>query len=185
MICFRHTRYRTPLRTSFQAQTRPGRYHRCDELEPTQYLCLHPLGPHAEALRFFDARTVDDARALDLRTWAVSIPDDGLVEIPYAEAWVTDDYAACQDLADTLREAGHRGAIVPSAALPGTRNVVLFGGRVTSPWLARELRPLEALASITGEHGAALATLTRVARFRGMPHPGADFEFAEPSWSYA
>ena len=185
MICFRQTRYRTPLRTSFQAQTRPGRYHRGDELEPPQYLCLHPLGPHAEALRFFDARTVEDARALDLRTWAVEIPDDGLAEIPFDAALVADDYTACQDLADRLRAAGHRGAVVPSAALPGTRNVVLFGGRVTSPWLAREVRPLEARASITGEHGTALATLVRVARFRGMPHPGAGFQFAEPSWSYA
>jgi hypothetical protein len=135
-------------------------------------------------LRFFDARTADDARALDLRTWAIDVPADGLVEIPYDDAWVADDYAACQGLADTLRTAGHAGAIVPSAALPGTRNVVLFGGRVTSPWLAREVRPLEARASITGEHGAALAALTCVARFRGMPHPGMDFEFAEPSWSY-
>jgi hypothetical protein len=135
-------------------------------------------------LRFFDARTVDDARALDLRTWAVVVTDDAFVEIPYADAWVADDYAACQDLADTLRAAGHHGAIVPSAALPGTRNVVLFGGHVTSPWLAHELRPFEARASITGEHSAALATLTRIARFRGMHHPGANFEFAEPDWSY-
>jgi len=131
------------------------------------------------------ARTVDDAHALDLRTWAIDVPDDDFVEISYDDAWVADDYAACQELADTLRASGRAGAIVPSAALPGTRNVVLFGGRVTSPWLAREVRPLEARASITGEHGAALAALTRVARFRGMPHPGADFEFAEPDWSYA
>ena len=84
MICYRHCEYRTPLRTSFQPQARPGRYHRGTEPEPTQYLCLHPLGPHAEALRAFDARTPADARALDLRTWAVEVPTDELVEVPFA-----------------------------------------------------------------------------------------------------
>jgi hypothetical protein len=183
VICFRQARYRTPLRTSFQAQARPGRYHRGDEPEPTQYLCLHPLGPHAEAMRFLDARTVEAVAALRLRTWAVALPDDELTEIPYADAWVADDHAACRDLADTLREAGHRGAIVPSAALPGTKNVVLFGGRITSPWSQVRLGTLEVRASITGERGEALRSLIELVRFRGMPHPGAVFRFAEPSWA--
>lgn len=183
MICFRHARYRTPLRTSFQSQQTEGRYHRGTEPEPTQYLCLHPLGPHAEAMRLFDARSVDEARQLDLRTWAVHVPDEGLVEVTFAEAWVSDDYAACQNLADALRGAGHAGAIVPSAALPGTRNVVLFGGRVAAPYELVDLRPFELRASITGEHGSGLASLVRLVRFRGMPHPGADVEFREPSWA--
>lgn len=183
MICFRQSSYRTPLRTSFQAQQRPGRYHRGVEPEPTQYLCLHPLGPHAEALRFFDARTVDAARALDLRTWAVHVPEDGLTEVPFDEALVADDYAACQELAETLRASGRAGAIVPSAALPGTRNLVLFGGRVTAPYEQVELRGAELRASITGEHGSALASLVALVRFRGTPHPGAGFEIREPSWA--
>jgi len=183
VICFRQSRYRTPLRTTFQAQTRPGRFHRGTEPEPTQYLCAHPLGPHAEALRLFNAKTVDAAAALDLRTWAVHVPEDGLVEVPFAEELVGDDYRACQDLADTLREAGHPGAIVPSAALPRTQNVVLFGGRVTAPYTQLAGRPFELRASITGEHGSALAALVRLVRFRGAPHPGAEFVFREPSWA--
>ncbi len=183
MICFRHSQYRTPLRTSFQAQQTPGRYHRGTESEPTQYLCLHPLGPHAEALRLFDTRSAGDARKLDLRTWAVHVPTDDLVEVPFADAWVADDYTACQNLADTLRDAGHAGAIVPSAALPGTRNIVLFGGRVAAPYELGELRELELRASITGEHSSVLASLIRLVRFRGMPHPGAEFAFSEPSWA--
>jgi RES domain-containing protein len=183
VICFRQSRYRTPLRTSFQPQTRPGRFHRGTEPEPTQYLCAHPLGPHAEAMRLFDAKTVDVARTLDLRTWAVHLTTDGLVEVPFSDELVADDYAACQVLADTLRAEGHAGAIVPSAALPGTRNVVLFGGRVTSPYEQVEVRPFELRASITGEHGSALASLVRLVRFRGASHPGGEFVFREPSWA--
>jgi hypothetical protein len=183
VICFRQSRYRTPLRTTFQAQTRPGRFHRGTEPEPTQYLCVHPLGPHAEAMRLFDARTLDTAATLDLRTWAVHVPTDGLVEVPFTDELVADDYVACQDLADSLRGAGHAGAIVPSAALPGTKNVVLFGGRVSAPYAQIEVRPFELRASITGEHGSALAALVRLVRFRGSPHPGAGFAFREPSWA--
>jgi hypothetical protein len=134
-------------------------------------------------MRLFDTRRVDDARRLDLRTWAVHVPSDGLVEVPFADAWVADDYAACQNLADTLRDAGHAGAIVPSAALPGTRNVVLFGGRVAAPYELVDVRAFELRASITGEHGSALASLLRLVRFTGMPHPGAEFAFDEPSWA--
>ncbi|MGH7080644.1 MAG: RES family NAD+ phosphorylase, partial [Acetobacteraceae bacterium] len=35
-----------------------------------------------------------------------------------------------QDLADRMRAAGSQGIIVPSAALPGTESLVLFGIRL-------------------------------------------------------
>jgi len=185
VICYRHCEYNTPVRSSFQPQRRPGRYHRGVEEEPTQYLCLHPLGAQAEALRRIDARTVAKARALDLRIWAIDVPLDELVELPFADAWVGDDYAPCQDLAATLRESDRPGAIVPSAALPGTQNVVLFGGRAAAPYQGALTRPTEVQASIAGEHGCALETLVPLVRFRGQRHPGADFVFREPSWVYA
>jgi RES domain-containing protein len=183
VISYRHCEYRTPLRSPFQAQRRPGRYHRGVEAEPTQYLCLHPLGPHAEAMRRFDARTPAKASLLDLRTWALDVRIDGLAELPFSEAWVADDYGACQDLADTLRESGASGVIVPSAALPGTRNVVLFGGRAAAPYQGAAVRALDVPSSITGEHGSALATLVELVRFRGDPHPGGDYLFSEPAWA--
>ena len=183
MICYRNSDYLTPLRT-LQAQTRPGRYHRGTEAEPTQYLSLHPLGPHAEAMRRLDARTREKARSLDLRTWALEVPQNGLVEIDFADLWVTDDWASCQDLGDVLRESGAVGAIVPSAALPGTSNVVLFGPRSALPYLMKPLRPADVPTSITGEHGSALEALVARVRFRGEPHPG-DIAFEEPAWVYA
>jgi hypothetical protein len=183
VICYRHCDYRTPLRSSFQPQRRPGRYHRGDEAEPTQYLCLHPLGPHAEALRRFDARTPAAARLLDLRTWALELDVSELVEVAFAEAWVDDDYTACHDLAAAMRESGEPGLIVPSAALPGTRNVVVFGGRTSAPYGLSGLGATEVAASITGEHGCGLETLVERVRFRGEPHPGGGYGFREPSWA--
>lgn len=183
MICFRHCDYRTPLRSSFQAQRRPGRYHRGNEEEPTQYLCLHPLGPHAEAMRRYDARTPASARQLDLRTWALDVDVSGLADVPFADAWVADDYAVCHDLADAMRESGKAGMIVPSAALPGTSNIVIFGGRVASPYDLVRHGATEVSAGITGEHGCGLETLVELVRFRGEPHPGAGYVFREPSWA--
>jgi hypothetical protein len=183
VICYRHCDYRTPLRSSFQAQRRPGRYHRGNEDEPTQYLCVHPLGPHAEAIRRYDARTPAAARMLDLRTWALDVDVASLVDVPFADAWVDDDYTACHDLADAMRESGKAGMIVPSAALPGTRNVVVFGGRIASPYDLTHHGATEVAASITGEHGCGLETLVERVRFRGEPHPGGAYVFREPSWA--
>lgn len=182
MICYRQADYLTPVRAS-QAQRRPGRFHRGTEEEPTQYFCLHPLGPHAEAMRRVGARTGEQARRLDIRTWAVRVPDDGLIDLQFDDRWVEDDWGACQELGDMLRESGARGVIAPSAALPGTKNVILFGPFSASPYDA-PVRTGEIPASITGEHGCALETLVVLVRFRGEPHPGRDFVFREPSWSY-
>ena len=183
MICYRNADYLTPLRAS-QAQRRPGRFHRGTEDEPTQYLCLHPLGPHAEAMRRFGTRTSDAARLLDLRTWALQVLDADLIELEFDERWVDDDWSACQELGDMVRTSGAPGLIAPSAALPGTKNVVLFGPFSASPY-DLSVRPGELPASITGEHGCALETLVELVRFRGQPHPGPDFVFREPSWDYA
>jgi RES domain-containing protein len=182
VICYRQADYLTPLRAT-QAQRRPGRFHRGTEDEPTQYLCLHPLGPHAEAMRRVGARTSETARRLDLRTWALNVPDEGLIELEFDDRWVDDDWSACQELGDTLRASDARGLIAPSAALPGTKNVVLFGPFSALPYDV-PVRAGELPASITGEHGCALETLVELVRFRGQRHPGRDFVFREPSWSY-
>ena len=125
---------------------------------------------------------------------------DGLPRIGFAEAaehglrpgdLVSDDLRACHRLADRLRAAGAPGAIVPSAALPGTDNVVLFGERAASPYLVDPLgrgrRP--GLARPRTAAGRRSACSTRVRR-RGAPHAaleawraGEPFRFREPSWA--
>ena len=182
MICFRAANYRTPLR-SLVPETVGARYHRGTEAEPTQYLALHPLGPAAEMLRNRDLRTPEQARALELRIWALEIAEEGLVEVTFAPELVTDDVEPCRRLADRLRADGARGAVVPSAALPGTRNVVLFGARTAAPWQAAVVGAFDVRTSIAGESSEALVALLPQVRFRGRRPPDAEPLFREPSWA--
>ena len=103
---------------------------------------------------------------------------------------MSDDLRACHRLADRLRAAGAGGAIVPSAALPGTENVVLFGERAAAPYVIEPVSAIDVPASLTADGGRPpLGVLDRVRR-RGMPHAaleawraGEAFRFAEPSWA--
>ncbi len=196
MISYRFAAYATPLRTIPASQ--PGRFNRGDEAEPTQYVCLHPLGPLAELMRNADLRSPPQVRAVQMRTWALEAPIEDLPEISFdtaeffgisAEQLVGDDRSACQQLARRLRTQ-ISGAIVPSAALPGTRNAVIFGPRVAAPYLAKPVSALDIPASITADGGRPLLSLLSMVRFVGHPHAaleawreGRQFEFSEPDWS--
>lgn len=199
MICYRHAAFATPLRTV--PASRPARFSSGGEDEPTQYLALHPLGPLAELMRNADLRTLEQACAVQTRTWALDVPLDGLLELDFdtadrfgitARELVADDCASCQELAGRLRRRRLPGLIVPSASLPGTRNVVLFGPRVAAPYLTEPVSTLDVPASITAEGARPLLALLGIVRFRGEPHPALDarergsaFEFAEPEWALA
>jgi hypothetical protein len=196
VICYRFAAYATPLRTIVAAQ--PARFHRGDEDEPTQYLSLHPLGPLAELMRNAELRSSGQLRAVRTRTWALEVPLEGMPDVTFdtavqfgltAEALVADDHSACQELAARLRTQ-IAGVLVPSAALPGTRNVVLFGPRVAAPYLTSPVSALDIPASITSDHGRPLRSLLDLVRFRGEAHPALDaweqgttFRFVEPNWS--
>ena len=195
MVCYRFAAYATPLRTVPAWQ--PARFSRGDEDEPTQYLALHPLGPLAELMRNAELRSAEQVRAISTRTWALEVPIDDLPEITFAtaerfgitaEQLVGDDYGPCQAIAETLRRQA-AGVIVPSAALPGTRNVVLFGPRVAAPYLTQPVSTLDVPASITADGARPPTSLMSVVRFAGDTHEalrawrnGIDFRFAEPSW---
>jgi hypothetical protein len=195
VICYRFAAYATPLRTVPAAQ--PARFNRGDEDDPTQYLSLHPLGPHAELMRNSDLRTPKRVRAARMRTWALEVPLDDLPEVSFdtadrfgitAEELVADDRSACQRLAARLRGQSS-GLLVPSAALPGTRNVILFGSRVAAPYLTVPVSTLDIPSSVTSEAGRPLVSLLDVVRFTGDVHPALDawqqgtvFTFVEPDW---
>jgi hypothetical protein len=196
VICYRFAAYATPLRTV--PASKPGRFHRGDEEAPTQYLSLHPLGPLAELMRGADLRSEEQVRELRMRTWALDVPFDEVPEIGFASAngygiapdeLVSDDRDACQRLAARLRTE-LPGAIVPSAALPGTRNAVLFGARVAAPYLTEPVSSLDIPASITVDGARPPFSLLPLVRFVGAPHAafeawraGAGFAFREPDWS--
>jgi len=133
-----------------------------------------------------------------MRTWALDVTLDDLPEIGFDSAGtygitpdelVSDDREACQRLAARLR-AELPGAIVPSAALPGTRNAVLFGARVAAPYLIQPASSLDIPASITADGARPPFSLLSLVRFVGAPHAaleawraGASFAFREPDWS--
>ena len=194
---FRLASWRRPLRT--EPSRVAGRFHRMTEDAPTQYLCLHPLGPWAEFLRASGLETREQLALVRHRTWALRVDLRGLPRIGFAEAaehglrpgdLVSDDLRACHRLADRLRAAGMDGAIVPSAALPGTDNVVLFGERAAAPYVVAPVSVIDVPASLTADGGRPpLGVLDRVRR-RGAPHAaleawraGEPFRFAEPSWA--
>ena len=144
---------------------------------------MHPWGPWAELLRWDDRRTPEEVLDLLGRVWSVRVrlPDQprtidfqGIgAAAASPEDLVSEDYASCQRLAADARAAGELALIVPSAALPGTNTIVLFGPRVLIPW---ELEPIDLdvdlAAAVTAERASGpLAVLPHV-RWRGAPHAG-------------
>lgn len=143
LVAYRHAAYDSPWWAN--PNSRSGRFHRALE-HPTQYLSLHPLGPSAEVLRHHvgPGGASDDYDSVVLNLWAVLLDDDGIVRIGFdncqdfevePEDLVSDDYRETQALADRLRAQAVPGIRVPSAALPGTQNLILFGPRVMHPYL--------------------------------------------------
>jgi hypothetical protein len=196
VVCYRFAAYATPLRTVPAWQ--PARFSRGDEDEPTQYLALHPLGPLAELMRNAELRSPEQLRAVTTRTWALEVPVNALPEITFdtaerfeitAEELVGDDHGPCQELANRFR-GRLPGVIVPSAALPGTRNVVLFGPRVAAPYLTRPVSALDIPASITADGARPPGSLRSLVCFAGDAHTaldawrsGIEFRFTEPDWT--
>jgi hypothetical protein len=195
MVAYRLSTYGNPLRT--EPARKPGRYHTGEEDSATQYVCLHPLGPLAEFMRANDLRRPEQVRQVRQRTWALRLEIDRLPEITLSNAddfgldatsLVADDPSRCQDLGGRLRDEVP-GIVVPSAALPGTRNVVLFGPRVGSPYLLDPVSEVDVPASVTAHAGRPILSLLDVVRFKGEPHAelesfeqGKDLELDEPDW---
>ncbi len=137
VVAFRLANWDTPLWAS--PNRRASRYGLAGTV--VQYWSLHPLTPWAEQLRFHDVRDVAEARELMMRPWVAEIdPPRGTLEVDFAGATqhgiqpadlVDDDWSACQQWAASL---GAPALIVPSAALPGTRTLVLLGPRVRAPY---------------------------------------------------
>lgn len=95
---------------------------------------------------------------------------------------VADDYAACHHFADQVRTT-HAAIVVPSAALPGTQNLVVFGSRAASPYQLPAIDPdLDVPTSVVAEHGRPPDDLAGYVCFRGQPHP--EFEAWRAGFPY-
>jgi hypothetical protein len=176
---YRIAAYDTPFWVS--PNRTPGRYH-VPGRRPTQYLCGHPAGPWAELLRATDERDPNAVTQMKTRLWAARIPEP-ILEITFdtagtfdltADDLVSDDWAACQRLAEVVAtDATLPGVLsVPSAALPGTVTYVLLGPRVAIPFDAVPIDDEDVAAAHLAEDARPLAALQANVRFRGMAHAG-------------
>ena len=176
---FRHAAYDTPW-WAFPS-SRAGRFHRARH-DTVQYLCLHPLGPAAEMLRHQIGPGGDpDHVLLNLWTAIVDVPD--VTEIDFAnctdygitpDELVGEDYAPTQHFADTVRQSGAPAMIVPSAALPGTHNLIVFGARVSHPYLQPVRMTEEVPTGHLTDGARPAAEVAAHVRWRGEPHSAAD-----------
>lgn len=175
LTVFRHAAYDSPWWAI--PSSRGGRFHR-GSIEIVQYLCLHPLGPAAEMLRhnLGPAGNPDDVL---LNLWTALIGLDDLTQVDFKDCvkygltpdeLVGDDYVPTQALADDVRGSGAVGMIVPSAALPGTYNLILFGVRVLNPFLSQPLTPEEIPTGHLTDGARSPAEVVSNVRWFGAPH---------------
>jgi hypothetical protein len=173
---YRATTYDEPLWVS--ANRRSGRFNLAG-VGSTQYLCLDSEAPLAEMLRAEDLR--DDASAATFVTilWQLRVDEGAVVDYSSfekaeaagfpAEALVEDDHERCQKEAQRLRSLGARALLTPSAALPGSANLTVFGPRAPVSWnttvrLASTI-PVQRLSQ-----GSAPRGLSARVRYYGQAH---------------
>jgi hypothetical protein len=201
LVAFRIANYETPLWSidNFSA----GRYNDADS-GPTQYLSLHPLTPWAEVLRNEDRRTRERALLMRYPLWALRVQLDAepaALSFDTAGAFglapedlVADDQSPCRALADRFRASGPHAFVAPSAALPGTANLVVLEPRVLTSWSAVPLDDVDWPGSLTSQDGRCPEGLWDLVHYRQAPtrHPGLeawehgrDFVFEEPAVSTA
>lgn len=197
-VGFRISDWDTPLRVN--PHRSPGRFHGAGS-PPTQYICLHPLGPWAEYLRYHDLRRPEDTADLRLNVWALKLNLDDSLKLDFEETerrteeleirpdnLVSDDHSACRRLAEQLRNdsALPKAIVVPNAALPGTRNLVIFGPRVQIPYQWEPIDSGDIPACAVTKASQPPAGLLERVRFSGQPHAelaawqsGRRFEFRD------
>ena len=176
---FRHAAYDSPWWPV--PSSRSGRFHRADS-DIAQYLCLHPLGPAAEMLRH-NVGPDGDLDEVLLNLWAGVVSIDGIVELTFEHCMnfdispddlVGDDHGPTQALADRLRSGGVPGLLTPSAALPGTDTLVLFGPRVWHPFLLPTYSPEECPTAHLTDGARPPAEVAPYVRWFGTPHSALD-----------
>ena len=177
-VGYRISDWDTPLRVNPNRSA--GRYNQAGS-PPTQYIGLHPLTPWAEYLRFHNLRDTPEIAERRLTVWALRIELDSATTIGFHNATeyaleppdlVDDDYRPCQKLGERLRvdAAAPKTIIVPSAALPGTQNIVIFGERVGIPYQWSPIDEADLPACVVAGRAALPPALIDHVRFHGERH---------------
>jgi len=179
LTVFRHASYDSPW-WAFPS-SRAGRFNRAG-IDTVQYLCLHPLGPAAEMLRHNLGPTGDpDDIVLNLWTALIDLDDVTRVDFDHCASYglapdqlVGDDYGPTQTLADAVRSGGANAMIAPSAALPGTYNLILFGVRLLNPFLSKPFTPEEVPTGHLSDGARPPSEVAPHVRWFGAPHKAAE-----------
>lgn len=180
-VVFRATTYDTPLWVL--PNRRPGRWSHPRNGTIAQYCALDVSAAIAEMVRSEDLRDVEDARELRVSIWELSVDEGAIVDFSHPDAverqefgWddlLADDWGECQAEGLEIIVAGGRGVLAPSAALPGSRCLTLFGPRIEIGWQAEPRLAIQVPARhvFRGEPGEGVV---RDTRFFDDPHPEAE-----------
>lgn len=177
MIVFRLSNYDTPFPPA--PSRRSGRFSVEGEAV-ANYWCRHPHGPWAERMRWEGVADDGEAAQLRGRVWAARIEDTQPLYVGFDQApehglapadLVADDDRPCQRAADRWRIEGIEALVVPSAALPGTENLVIFGQRLAVAWLGPVVDPdLDVPSALSADHAAPPPDVVHHVRHYGAPH---------------
>jgi RES domain-containing protein len=145
-VVFRYSNYDAPFWV--RPNTEAGRWHRLGD-GPTQYLSTTVDGAWAELVRAENLRSEQEIALIRMPMWVAEVDIQRIADYETfekaeeagfpADALVDDDYSRCQDEGGRLRRAGIQGVLAPSAALPGSCNLTIFGARIASTWQVRPL----------------------------------------------
>jgi RES domain-containing protein len=178
---YRATTYDVPLRV--RPNRRDGRWNFAGDT-CVQYLCLDVDAPYAELIRDQRLRSEADAALLHVFLWEANVFESAIADyssfelaeaagLP-ADALVDDDRERCQHEARWLIDRGAGGVLAPSAALPGTTSLTLFGPRVEVRWGTATKLSSELQVRRVGGQGPPPTGL--VDRVRHYDDPHADLE---------
>lgn len=180
-VVFRATTYDTPLWVS--PNSRPGRWSHPQDGTIAQYCALDVAAAVAEMVRSEDLRDTDEARELRVSVWELRVDEGAIVDFSNPQLaqgqgfqWadlLSDSWNQCQAEGLEIIDSGGRGVLAPSASLPGSQCLTLFGPRTEIAWKGEPRLAIQVPARhiFRGEPGLGVV---RDTRFFGEPHPEAD-----------
>lgn len=141
-VVYRATTYDTPLWVS--PNSRPGRWSHPEDSTIAQYCTLDVASAIGEMVRFENLRQIEEARELRVNVWELRIDEGAIADYSTPArasgqgfAWeplLSDAWDGCQTEGRRIVNAGGRGVLAPSAALPQGVALTLFGPRTEIAW---------------------------------------------------
>ncbi len=152
------------------------------------------MTPWAELLRNEDRRTRDRAILMRYPLWAVRVQlEDEPLRLTFdnvrdyglnPDDLVSDDFGPCRALAEAFRAGGPAAFTAPSAALPGTVNLIVLEPRVWVAWNQVPLDDIDWPGTMTSQDGRCPEGLWDLVHYRASGTKHAGFEAWEQGETY-